>query len=82
MPFERRRETKVLPQLFEGIHINPVVLEDEWVNGNLITKTDSKRYKDVRRHLDLCEHCQSVVAEARDHKHIPPDRKSAAAGGN
>ena len=79
-PFERRHEVKKTTSLFVGVHLNPDVLDKEWVHGRLKLQSSKERSKKVQEHLDGCENCRGTVAsiEWQDRKNdgksrgIPP----------
>ncbi|HZZ99370.1 MAG TPA: hypothetical protein VFK07_01530 [Candidatus Paceibacterota bacterium] len=82
MPFERHRsEVRRIPPVFVGVHLNVEVLEKEWVHGTLKLERSSLRSKNVRKHLDLCEHCREEVEKLEQEKvKLLEDGRSRAAG--
>ena len=70
MRFRPRR--RVVEPAFVELHINPSVLRDEWVGGDLKLR-QTKRSRGVRNHLAVCPRCQAL-ADQMETASLPPVR--------
>ncbi|GEM_PF-6824420 len=70
---EHLPEELIENELFDGLHLNPVTLDHEWVHGRL-SIDGSKRSQLVRSHLGMCNACREQERRIRQ-KDRDDDRK-------
>jgi hypothetical protein len=60
------RQEQTVDDVFKGLHLNPKVLDQEWVHGRLSLNRESKRSQSVRTHLEMCKICRVRAEEIRE----------------